>query len=317
VRLMELLSALPGAEPGLVHADPEIRRVVADSRRVSPGDLFVALRGEKADGLDFVPEALARGAAAIVAGHAPASPVSIPWVLTAEPRRALGLLAAKREDNPAEKLVLAGVTGTNGKTTTAVLLQSLLASRFGGAGFVGTIGYRIGRREIPADRTTPDAALLQELLGQMVREGIRAAAMEVSSHALALDRVEGCRFDLTVFTNLTRDHLDFHRDMESYYGAKRRLFDRRKPGAAAVLNAADSYGRRLAAEVREERALRERRQAHAQASFSTTCQLGLRRPTRGNPWRIESTDFVVRTRSRRAATALRDVPARSSKTPSR
>jgi UDP-N-acetylmuramoyl-L-alanyl-D-glutamate--2,6-diaminopimelate ligase len=246
---MELLSALPGADLGLVDADPEIRRVIADSRRVSPGDLFVALRGEKADGFDHVPEALVRGAAAVVAGPSPRSPVSVPWVRTAEPRRALGLLAARMEDNPAEKLVLAGVTGTNGKTTTAVLLQSLLERRFGGSGYVGTIGYRIGRRELPADRTTPDAALLQGLLGQMVREGIPAAAMEVSSHALALDRVEGCHFDLTVFTNLTRDHLDFHRDMESYYGAKRRLFDRRKPGATAVLNAADPYGRRLAQEI--------------------------------------------------------------------
>jgi UDP-N-acetylmuramoyl-L-alanyl-D-glutamate--2,6-diaminopimelate ligase len=246
---MELLSALPGADLGLVDADPEIRRVIADSRRVSPGDLFVAVRGEKADGFDHVPEALVRGAAAVVSAPSPRLPVPVPWIRTAAPRRALGLLAARVEGNPAEKLVLASVTGTNGKTTTAVLLQSLLERRFGSAGFVGTIGYRIGRRELPADRTTPDAALLQELLGQMVREGIPAAAMEVSSHALALDRVEGCRFDLTVFTNLTRDHLDFHRDMESYYGAKRRLFDRRKPGATAVLNAADPYGRRLAEEV--------------------------------------------------------------------
>jgi UDP-N-acetylmuramoyl-L-alanyl-D-glutamate--2,6-diaminopimelate ligase len=249
VRLMELLSALPGADLHPADVDPEIRRVVPDSRRISPGDLFVAIRGRISDGQAYVPEALARGAAAVVAGGPPPAGVRVPWVCVREPRKALGLLAAHFSGNPAERLVMAGVTGTNGKTTTAVLLQSLLERRFGGAGFVGTIGYRIGRRELPADRTTPDAALLQELLAEMVREGIPAASMEVSSHALALDRVEGCRFDLAVFTNLTRDHLDFHHDMESYYGAKRRLFDLRKSGAPAVVNAADPYGRRLAGEI--------------------------------------------------------------------
>jgi len=246
---MEVLGALPGAGIAPPSADPEIRRVVHDSRRVSPGDLFVAIRGEKVDGLAHVPEAVARGAAAIVAEVESPGPVSVPWVRVDGARRALGSMAARLFGNPAERLVLAGVTGTNGKTTTALLLQSLLERRFGGAGFLGTIGYRVGRRELPADRTTPDAALLQELLAEMVREGIPAASMEVSSHALALDRVEGCRFDLAVFTNLTRDHLDFHRDMQSYGAAKRRLFDLRKPGAAAVVNVADPFGRRLAAEI--------------------------------------------------------------------
>jgi UDP-N-acetylmuramoyl-L-alanyl-D-glutamate--2,6-diaminopimelate ligase len=222
---------------------------VPDSRRVSPGDLFVALAGQKTDGLAHLPEALARGAAAVAAGEPAPLPVSVPWVRVPQPRKALGLLAARLAGDPSERLVLAGVTGTNGKTTTAVLLQALLARKFGGAGFLGTIGYRIGPHELPADRTTPDAALLQELLAEIVREGIPAASMEVSSHALALDRVEGCRYDLAVFTNLTRDHLDFHRDMESYYEAKRRLFERRKPGGAAVVNVADPYGRRLATEI--------------------------------------------------------------------
>jgi UDP-N-acetylmuramoyl-L-alanyl-D-glutamate--2,6-diaminopimelate ligase len=246
---MELLSALPEADLAPAAADPEIRRIVPDSRRVSPGDLFVAIRGEKTDGLTHVPEAVARGAAAVLAEQPALGPMPVPWIRVLAVRKTLGLLAARLAGNPAEKLVLVGVTGTNGKTTTAVLLQSLLDRRFGGAGFLGTIGYRIGRRELPAERTTPDAALLQELLAEMVREGIPAASMEVSSHALALDRVEGCRFDLAVFTNLTRDHLDFHHDMESYYAAKRRLFDLRKPGAPAVINAADAFGRRLAGEV--------------------------------------------------------------------
>ncbi|HEY7114051.1 MAG TPA: UDP-N-acetylmuramoyl-L-alanyl-D-glutamate--2,6-diaminopimelate ligase, partial [Thermoanaerobaculia bacterium] len=245
---MDLRSAVPGAETAPPGAGVEVRRVVHDSRRVEPGDVFVAIRGGKSDGLAHVPEALARGAVAIVSQEPRASGVAaaVPWVRVPDARRALALLAARLAGDPAEKLVLAGVTGTNGKTTTAVLLQALLARRYGGAGFLGTIGYRIGRREIPADRTTPDAALLQQLLADLVREGIPAASMEVSSHALALERVEGCRFDLAVFTNLTRDHLDFHRDMEAYFEAKARLFALRKPGAAAVVNTADPFGRRLA-----------------------------------------------------------------------
>jgi UDP-N-acetylmuramoyl-L-alanyl-D-glutamate--2,6-diaminopimelate ligase len=145
--------------------------------------------------------------------------------------------------------VLAGVTGTNGKTTTAMLLESILARRYGRAGFLGTVGYRTGRRELPAGQTTPEAPLLQQLLAEMADSGTLAAAMEVSSHALALDRVAGCRFDVAVFTNLTRDHLDFHGDLETYFGAKKTLFDLRKPGAAAVLNADDESGVRLAVEV--------------------------------------------------------------------
>ena len=249
MRLMDLSSAVPGAETAPRGADVDVRHIVHDSRRVAPGDLFVAIRGGKSDGLAHVPEALARGAAAVVSQEAPVPGVPVPWVRVPDARRALALLAARLAGDPAEKLVLAGVTGTNGKTTTATLLQALLARRYGSAGFLGTIGYRIGNREIPADRTTPDAALLQELLAELVREGVPAASMEVSSHALSLARVDGCRFDLAVFTNLTRDHLDFHRDMEEYFEAKARLFELRKPGAAAVVNAADPFGRRLAARI--------------------------------------------------------------------
>ncbi len=247
---MELISVLPGADPSAGGgADPEIRRAVADSRRVEAGDLFVAIRGEKTDGMAHLPEALARGAAAVAAQSPRPEGIVVPWVRVSDARKALGRAAARLAGDPAEKLHLAGVTGTNGKTTTALLLRSLLEIRYGGAGFIGTIGYRVGRRQLPADRTTPEAAVLQGLLAEMVREGIPAASMEVSSHGLALDRVEGCRFDLAVFTNLTRDHLDFHRDMESYFGVKRMLFDLRKPGAPAVVNVADPYGRRLAAEI--------------------------------------------------------------------
>lgn len=241
---MELCSVLADARPPA--ADPEIVRVGHDSRQVAPGDLFVAVRGEKADGLDHAAEAVARGAAAIASDRPPPPGLRVPWVRVENARLAIALFAAKLAGNPAERLVLAGVTGTNGKTTTASLIHSALSNRFGGAGFIGTTGYHAGAREISAERTTPDAVLLQDLLAGMAAEGIRAAALEVSSHALALERVAGCRFDVAVFTNLTRDHLDFHPDMESYFSAKQRLFELRKPGAAALVNADDPYGARLA-----------------------------------------------------------------------
>ena len=250
---MELLSALPDAEVHRMEgANPEVLGVVQDSRRVGAGDLFVAIRGENADGNDHVDEAISRGASAVVSEKPPPpSAASVPWVRVVRARLALGRLAARLAGDPAERLVLAGVTGTNGKTTTATLLAALLERRYGSAGFVGTVGYRAGGLELEAPRTTPEAPVLQELLARMVDAGIPAAALEVSSHALALDRVAGCRFDVAVFTNLTREHLDFHGDMNGYFGAKKRLFELRKEGAAAVVNIDDAYGARLAAELPE------------------------------------------------------------------
>ncbi|HEY6148675.1 MAG TPA: UDP-N-acetylmuramoyl-L-alanyl-D-glutamate--2,6-diaminopimelate ligase, partial [Thermoanaerobaculia bacterium] len=246
---MDLLASLPRADVDRPAAGREILRVSHDSRAVRPGDLFFAIRGSRSDGLAHVSEAIERGAAAVVSDRPAPSGVDIPWVTVERPRLALALAAARLAGDPAEKLVLAGVTGTNGKTTTTLLLSALLGRRFGAAGFLGTIGYRTGRRELAAPRTTPDATVIQSLLAEMVKEGVRAAALEVSSHALALDRVAGCRFDVAVFTNLTREHLDFHRDMEDYYSAKAMLFGMRKPGGTAVVNVDDPYGARLAAEA--------------------------------------------------------------------
>ncbi|HKA37968.1 MAG TPA: UDP-N-acetylmuramoyl-L-alanyl-D-glutamate--2,6-diaminopimelate ligase [Thermoanaerobaculia bacterium] len=247
---MELLSVLPEADVQRT-SDPDIARIRYDSRQVLPGDLFVALRGRTRDGFEHAGEAIARGAAAVVSDRPAPEELDrrIAWARVDDPRRALGLLAAQRAGNPAGKLVLAGVTGTNGKTTTTMLLEALLSRRHGSSGFLGTVAYRTGRREVEAPRTTPEAPEVQELLAEMVREGIPAAAVEVSSHALSLERVAGCRFDVAVFTNLTRDHLDFHGDMESYYQAKKRLFGMRKQSAAAVVNLDDEAGRRLALEV--------------------------------------------------------------------
>jgi UDP-N-acetylmuramoyl-L-alanyl-D-glutamate--2,6-diaminopimelate ligase len=251
VKLMELAAVLPGAETVPSARLLEVARATNDSRLVQPGDLFFALRGARADGLAHVPEALRRGAVAVVSDR-PAPPgLSVPWLSVSQPRRALALVSARLNGDPAGKLVLAGVTGTNGKTSTAILLEAILARRFGSAGFLGTIGYRTPGRRLEADRTTPEAPVIQRLLAEMVADGARAAAMEVSSHALALERVDGCRFDVVVFTNLTRDHLDFHGDMESYYAAKRRLFELRKPGACGVVNADDPYGCRLLSEAEE------------------------------------------------------------------
>jgi UDP-N-acetylmuramoyl-L-alanyl-D-glutamate--2,6-diaminopimelate ligase len=246
---MELVASMPGVEIVPAAREIEIARVTSDSRVVRPGDLFVAIAGEKADGLMFVSEAVARGAVAVASDRPAPAGVRVPWIRVLSPRRALARFATRLAGEPASKLVLAGVTGTNGKTSTALLLQAILARRYGSAGFLGTIGYRTARREIAGPRTTPEATVIQDLLAEIVAEGGRAAAMEVSSHALSLDRVEGCRFDVAVFTNLTRDHLDFHGDMENYFEAKRRLFDLRKAGAPGVVNVDDPSGPRLAAEA--------------------------------------------------------------------
>ncbi len=266
---MELVDALPGAVVA-----PEARKIVAaegtgslvasegtrsidvariesDSRRVRPGDLFVALRGVKTDGLEFVSDAIARGAVAIVSDRPVPSGMSqgVPWIRVASARRALALLAAELHGHPAEKLVLAAVTGTNGKTSTTTLLDAILARRYGETGLLATTVYRTPRRTLAAGRTTPEAPLIQELLGELVADGVAAAVIEVSSHALVLDRVTGCRFDAAVFTNLTRDHLDYHGTMEEYFEAKKLLFSMRKPGGVAVVNIDDLYGRRLLAEI--------------------------------------------------------------------
>ncbi|HEX9285765.1 MAG TPA: UDP-N-acetylmuramoyl-L-alanyl-D-glutamate--2,6-diaminopimelate ligase [Thermoanaerobaculia bacterium] len=249
MNLVELLTAVPDSSFSSAARDLEITGVSQDSRTIRPGDLFVAIRGERADGWAHAADAAARGAAAVVSERPAPEAFPIPWVRVPVAREALARLAARLAGNPAEKLVLAAVTGTNGKTTTAMLLEGILARHYGRAGFLGTVAYRTGRREIPAPQTTPEAPLLQELLAEMVDGGVPAAAMEVSSHALALDRVAGCHFDVAVFTNLTQDHLDFHRDLDGYFDAKRKLFSMRKPRAAAVVNADDAFGRRLAAEA--------------------------------------------------------------------
>ncbi len=219
-----------------------ISAVVYDSRRATPGSVFVALRGLKADGSQFVRQALDRGAAAIVSEAPRPEGVIAPWLVVSDARLALALLADRFYGHPSSQMPVVGVTGTNGKTTTAYLLASILDAAGLKAGLLGTVTYRLGGEEREASRTTPEAPDLQQLLHEMIQQGCRSAVMEVSSHALALKRVDGMRFAAGIFTNLTRDHLDFHEDMETYFLAKRRLFELLPDGAPGVVNIDDPRG---------------------------------------------------------------------------
>ncbi|MEQ1870532.1 MAG: UDP-N-acetylmuramoyl-L-alanyl-D-glutamate--2,6-diaminopimelate ligase [Vicinamibacterales bacterium] len=216
-----------------------------DSRRVLPGHVFVALRGQHADGAEFVHQAIARGAIGVVtSGDQPSVP-GTPWASVGDPRLALALIAAEFAGHPSREMRVVGVTGTNGKTTTAHLLASIFEATGVPCGLLGTVGYRVGQQVREATHTTPEAPDVQALLREMVDHGCGACAMEVSSHALSLWRVAGINFAAAVFTNLTRDHLDFHEDMEAYFQAKRRLFEMLPRDAPSLINIDDPRGASL------------------------------------------------------------------------
>ena len=231
-------------------ADVAATGVVYDSRRAAPGSVFVALRGQKADGAQFAGQAVARGAVAVVAETRPAADPDVPWILVDDARLALARLAVRFFDDPSASMAVVGITGTNGKTTTAYLLRAVLEAAGRKCGLLGTVIYNLGAEDRAATRTTPEAPDLQAMLRTMAGNGCQAAVMEVSSHALALKRADGIRFAAGVFTNLTRDHLDFHGDMESYFAAKRRLFEMLPEAASAVVNVDDPAGVRLAGSAR-------------------------------------------------------------------
>jgi len=222
----------------------EIRELAYASAAVTPGTLFFCVRGFRADGHAFAPDAVKRGAAALVCERP--LELGVPEVVVPDARAAMGPAAARFFEEPTAELDVVGITGTNGKTTTAYLVRAVLEAAGRPAGLLGTVASVVGGREEPVERTTPEAIDLQRLFRRMLTAGDRACVMEVSSHALSLGRAEGISFAVRVFTNLTQDHLDFHPSMEGYYLAKRRLFDGPAP---AVVNVDDSYGRRLAAEV--------------------------------------------------------------------
>ena len=234
--------------------DAEVIELSDDSSTVKPGSLFVALRGLQRDGHQFVGDAFQRGAVgAIIEDRAllrqhPAAPCLL---CVPDSHRALRQLAPSFYGDPSRQLRMVGITGTNGKTTTSYLMQSILSAAGEPAGLIGTVGYQVGQQQVTASHTTPGLLALQRLLAQMIDGGMKAAVMEVSSHALAQGRVEGCFFDVAIFTNLTQDHLDYHQTMEAYFSAKESLFtglaDGRygKEGAWAVINRDDPWGRRL------------------------------------------------------------------------
>jgi UDP-N-acetylmuramoyl-L-alanyl-D-glutamate--2,6-diaminopimelate ligase len=238
-----------------------ISGVQYDSRRVRNGDLFVAIRGGTADGHSFIPDAVHKGAIAVVVEDDAVMPDSffrdagVAKVVVADTRRALARIAGTFYGNPSEHLRLAGVTGTNGKTTTTHLIKAILESAGGRVGLMGTIGYNTGKKFVEATHTTPEALELNALLAGMIGNGCSAAVMEVSSHALAMQRVHGLTFAAATFTNLTQDHLDFHGTMETYLEAKKMLFDSLGPDAVAVSNGDDVHGERIISDTAAKRAV--------------------------------------------------------------
>lgn len=229
--------------------DREVESIAYDSRRVQNNTLFVAVRGEKSDGHQFVDQAIEQGASVIVAEREISSPRATCLVVE-DSRPALADLSAAFYGSPASKLKMAAVTGTNGKTTTTFLIKHICEKAGLRCGLLGTVQYEIGDRILPAIRTTPEALDIQDLLAQIVNAGGRAAAMEVSSHALAQARTRGIEWDVAVFTNLTQDHLDFHGTMEKYFEAKAKLFQdlasqSKKNQPSAIINIDDRYGEKL------------------------------------------------------------------------
>jgi UDP-N-acetylmuramoyl-L-alanyl-D-glutamate--2,6-diaminopimelate ligase len=252
--LRALAQTMPPQEQPVIHGDAAAldrpcTGVTHDSRLVAPGVVFVGLRGLKADGTAFAPQALAAGAAAIVVEESPSSPApggaAVPWVVVKDARLALALLAAEFFGHPSRQMQVVGITGTNGKTTTSYLVNAIFEAAAVRCGLMGTVTYRIGTQSFDATRTTPEAPELQRFMRQMVDAGCGACVMEVSSHALALRRVDGIQFAAAIFTNLTRDHLDFHSDMEAYFAAKRRLFEMLPRSAPAAINVDDPRGTAL------------------------------------------------------------------------
>ena len=231
---MKLQAILQGLEPLEVHADlsREITGIAYDSRAVKPGNLFVAICGYDTDGHKYIPMALEKGAACVLCEKAPAEGE---YVLLSDTRRGLALAGANWYGNPAGEMTMIGITGTNGKTTTTYLVKHILEDCLGAkVGLVGTIQNMIGDEVLHTERTTPESLELQALFRHMADAGCTHVVMEVSSHALSLHRVDGVTFDVGVFTNLTQDHLDFHKTMEEYCRAKAMLFARSKVGAVNV-----------------------------------------------------------------------------------
>jgi UDP-N-acetylmuramoyl-L-alanyl-D-glutamate--2,6-diaminopimelate ligase len=246
---MNFLQLLHGAEVLAQSGNPNVSGLEYDSRRLKPGDAFIAIRGEASDGNKFIDKTIAQGAVAIVSDSAKEIPrEGVAWALVPHGRRALARVSANFYRRPAERLAVTGITGTNGKSTTAFLLEAILSAANRKSALIGTIEYHVAGKILPAPHTTPEALDLNRILAEALSNGATEAVMEVSSHALAQQRVYGIPFDVAVFSNLTRDHLDYHHTMEEYFASKQALFEGcgTDPPRVAVLNAEDEYGQKLA-----------------------------------------------------------------------
>jgi UDP-N-acetylmuramoyl-L-alanyl-D-glutamate--2,6-diaminopimelate ligase len=246
---MTFQQVLDGAEVLAHSGDPGVSGVEYDSRRVKPGCLFVAMRGESSDGNRFIDQAIQAGAVAVVTDSAEEKPrPGVAWAVVPNGRRALARVSANFYKKPAERIAITGITGTNGKSTTAFLLEAILTAAGRKSALIGTIEYHVAGKVLPAPHTTPEALELNRIFSEALGWGASDAVMEVSSHALAQERVFGVPFDVAIFTNLTRDHLDYHKTMEEYFAAKRVLFAGCGTDAprAVVTNGDDESGARLA-----------------------------------------------------------------------
>ncbi len=253
--LMTFLHLLDGAEVLYESGNAEISGIQYDSRRVKPGDCFLAMHGESTDGNRYIDAAIAAGAMAVVTDSAQEKPrPGVAWAQVPHGRRALARISANYYRRPAEKLRITGITGTNGKTTTSFLLDSVLRTAGRKTALVGTVEYHIAGKVLPAPHTTPEALELEALFAEALGVGATEAVMEVSSHALEQQRVYGIPFDVAVFTNLTRDHLDYHNTMDRYFDAKSVLFQGcgTEPPRVGIFNIDDEYGARLAKKSKSE-----------------------------------------------------------------
>ncbi len=254
MRLKEFL-ALQEVEEAEGNLDQEVTGLAYDSRQVRAGQIFFAIPGEKVDGHEFILQAVESGAAGVVVGRKGLWPRGTTWIRIKDVRRTMGLWAAHFYGRPSRRIKVVGVTGTNGKTTVTYLVESILSAAGLEPGVIGTIDYRYRGHQIPSHHTTPESIELQALLAEMERAGVRSVGMEVSSHALVQDRVRGIDFDVGLYTNLSRDHLDYHANMEEYFSAKSRLFtDHLKVSAkskkSAVIYGEDPKGPELLSKVR-------------------------------------------------------------------
>src|SRR5438128_10801707 len=238
---------LDGAEVLSQSGNPDVTGVEYDSRRVKPGCLFVAMRGESSDGNRFIDQAIQSGAVAVVTDSPQQNPrEGIAWAVVPHGRRALARLSANFYKRPAERIAVTGITGTNGKSTTTFLVEAILAASGRKNALIGTIEYHVAGKVLPAPHTTPEALELNRMLAEAYGHGATETVMVVSSHALEQQRVYGIPFDVAVFTNLTRDHLDYHGTMDQYFASKQILFEGCGTEAprAAVINIEDEYGRK-------------------------------------------------------------------------